>query len=686
MNIYGNISSPGTGRLNATLGTIEMVGSAAQTIPANLFANNNLRNLVINNSSVTLAGQLNLLNKLSFTGSIRTFATGSFLTLKSTDTLTASIADITNGGSNTGNSITGNVSVERFVSNIKNGTRSMKSWRLLSMPTTHNLQTIKQSWQENGDSTTAFNPNPGFGAQIITRFGGTNVAARALGFDSYNANGGSLKTFNIGSQIWEEVPTTNAAFDAQKPYVLFVRGSRAKTLFTDSPDTTVLRERGALNLGDFAISNLPTAANKFASIVNPYASAIRLPATRNGFKPSYYFYDPRIGVNGGWITILEDGTSAYNGGSYTNGNFNIQSAQGFFMETNSANPSMTIKETDKVDGSASVQRENRNQKKFYTRLYKVQNGTADLYDGVLNRFDESYNNEVDDYDATKFTNTTENFAIAKNDKLISIESRKALTENDTIFYKMNQMRVANYRFEFLPENIESFNLQAYLEDKYTNTLTPVSLTERTVFDFAIGTNVGAYASDRFRIIFKQLRPLPVTFVDVKAIKQKEQINVNWKVENEINIREYAVEKSANGVNFVKIGTVQASGITDYAHVDESPFAGINFYRIRSVGVAGEVGYSKIVKVSYEAEPMISIFPNPIKSDRKATISFKNVNAGRYTLKLTNNLGQVLMRKAIQHDGVTTQYDFTLSKSVLNGSYTLEIIGQDNKKTSLKILF
>jgi hypothetical protein len=686
LNIYGNISSPGTGRLNATLGTIEMVGSSAQTIPANLFASDNLRNLVINNSSVTLAGQLNLLNKLSFTGSSRTFATGSFLTLKSTDTLTASVADITNGGNSTGNTITGNVSVERFISNVKNSTPTLKAWRLLSMPTTHNLQTIKQSWQENGDSTTVFNPNPGFGAQIITRLGGTNAAARALGFDSYNANGGSLKTFNIGTQVWEEVSTTNAAFDAQKPYVLFIRGSRAKTLFTDVPDVTVMRERGALNLGDFTISNLPTAANKFASIVNPYASAIRLPATRNGFKPSYYLYDPRIGVNGGWITVLEDGTSAYNGGSYTNGNFNIQSAQGFFMETNAANPTMTIKETDKVDGSSSVQRENRNQKKFYTRLYKVQNGSADLYDGVLNRFDESYNNEVDDYDATKFTNTTENFAIAKNDKLISIESRKALTENDTIFYKMNQMRVANYRFEFLPENIESFNLQAYLEDKYTNTLTPVSLTERTVFDFAIGTNVGAYASDRFRIIFKQLRPLPVTFVDVKAIKQKEQVNVNWKVENEVNIREYAVEKSANGVNFVKIGTVQASGIADYAHVDESPFAGINFYRIRSVGVAGEVGYSKIVKVSYEAEPMISIFPNPIKSDRKATISFKNINAGRYTLKLTNNLGQVLMRKAIQHDGVTTQYDFTLSKSVLNGSYTLEIIGQDNKKTSLKILF
>jgi hypothetical protein len=54
LNIYGTISSPGIGRLNATLGTVEMAGSTAQSIPANLFFNNNLRNLVINNSSVTL--------------------------------------------------------------------------------------------------------------------------------------------------------------------------------------------------------------------------------------------------------------------------------------------------------------------------------------------------------------------------------------------------------------------------------------------------------------------------------------------------------------------------------------------------------------------------------------------------------------------------------------------------------
>jgi hypothetical protein len=67
------------------------------------------------------------------------------------------------------------------------------------MPTTHTFQNIHDAWQENGDSSGAntFNPNPGFGTQIISRFGSTNAGARLLGFDSYNANGGTLKTFNV---------------------------------------------------------------------------------------------------------------------------------------------------------------------------------------------------------------------------------------------------------------------------------------------------------------------------------------------------------------------------------------------------------------------------------------------------------------------------------------------------------
>lgn len=55
LGIYGTITNAGT--FNVVDGTIEMAGSTAQTIPANIFQNNDIKNLVISNASVTLGGQ-----------------------------------------------------------------------------------------------------------------------------------------------------------------------------------------------------------------------------------------------------------------------------------------------------------------------------------------------------------------------------------------------------------------------------------------------------------------------------------------------------------------------------------------------------------------------------------------------------------------------------------------------------
>ena len=49
--------------------------------------------------------------------------------------------------------------------------------------------------------------------------------------------------------------------------------------------------------------------------------------------------------------------------------------------------------------------------------------------------------------------------------------------------------------------------------------------------------------DRFRIVFAPSVVLPVTFTSVKAYRQDKNINVEWRVENEMNIKQYEVEKS-----------------------------------------------------------------------------------------------------------------------------------------------
>ena len=166
-----------SGSFDASAGTIEMNGTSAQTIPANTFVNNAVNNFIVNNSSatgITLEGPLDIYGSLTYSGTGMTLATNDNLTLKSTPTNTAWVGDMT------GNTITGKVTVECYIS-------SRKAWRLLSVPT-NTAQTINQTWQE-GSTGNNSNPVPGYGIQI-TGAGGT-----AAGFDLYTALP-SMKRYN----------------------------------------------------------------------------------------------------------------------------------------------------------------------------------------------------------------------------------------------------------------------------------------------------------------------------------------------------------------------------------------------------------------------------------------------------------------------------------------------------------
>jgi hypothetical protein len=106
MQIAGAISNSGT--FTVSNGSIELISSTAQTIPAAVFAGNLINNLTINNAAgVTLSGTLQIAGILKATTG--TFSTAGFVTLLSTATQTALI-----DGSGAG-SITGNVTMQRYL-------------------------------------------------------------------------------------------------------------------------------------------------------------------------------------------------------------------------------------------------------------------------------------------------------------------------------------------------------------------------------------------------------------------------------------------------------------------------------------------------------------------------------------------------------------------------------------------
>ena len=465
LQIGGVITNNGT--VNTGNGTIELTGSSSQDIAAFTFQNNALNNLIISNTSaggVTLSGALDLYSSLTYTGTGKKLTTNDFLALKSTATNTAFVGDMT------GNTITGKVSVERHVS-------AHKAWRFLSIPT-NTAQTINQTWQE-GASGTGSDPVPGFGIQL-TGAGGT-----AAGFDLYTATP-SLKTFNSATGGWTGVPTTSNIIKSTEGYMVFIRGDRTANAFNSTPTQTVVRTQGDLFTGN----QVPIVVNPgmFGAVGNPYASKLDMRnITKTGVKDFFYVWDPNLGGNyglGGYQTFSYNGTDYVitpGMGSYgASGSVNnfIESGLAFLVQATPGGGSVTLKEAAKTSGSAQISTAaGLPQPQLRTSLYGV-NADSSTYmiDGVLSDYGESYNNSVDDMDAIKATNASENLSIKTANTLLVVERRHSIVKQDTIFLNLANVKVQKYRFEFAADQLGQQGQTGFLEDSYLQTSTPLTLT------------------------------------------------------------------------------------------------------------------------------------------------------------------------------------------------------------------
>ncbi|MEO7983617.1 MAG: hypothetical protein ABI688_06020 [Bacteroidota bacterium] len=80
------------------------------------------------------------------------------------------------------------------------------------------------------------------------------------------------------------------------------------------------------------------------------------------------------------------------------------------------------------------------------------------------------------------------------------------------------------------------------------------------------------------------------------------VQLQWQIAAELNTERFEIERSADGVNFTKIGTVASSGSSnttkDYSFPDNSP-ATVNYYRIKQIDKDGKVNYSKTLSVKFK---------------------------------------------------------------------------------------
>lgn len=683
--IAGDVTNNGT--LN-NLGTITLNGTLAQSFPGGTGTVTGMNILDINKAS----GAATLNRKFYISGELKPQAGNIILTdtvtIGSGPAGTARIDKVGATASFTYNGA-GKFTVERY---IPTGVSHSKTWQLLSAPTSG--QTVKQAWQE-GAATSGSNPRPGYGTTFTSDLPG----ALGLGFDFYTpAGGSSIKVYNPATGQFNGISSTNAwSIGNTRGYMLFIRGDRSVNTSAQPAVPVVLRTTGKVySPGADAPPSLPVMAGKLESVGNPYASAIdfiNLRTASTGIDAKYYVWDPllpgsygygayqTISSANGYLPVPGNTTNYPTGIPYTR----IQSGQAFFVYST---PGGTVNFTEdcKTAGSQQVFRPGMDTRgRQFLRAY-LYTATGNLADGNALAFDPSYSNTFEDNDAIKLSNFGENFGILSQGQWLAVEARKPVLRTDTIYYQLNNLRSnTSYKIRFAPENLHVSGLQALLVDKFTRQLTPISLSDESDIIFEITSDPASRAPDRFYIIFQMMRPLPVTILQVDATRKPDQVVVAWTVEQELNIREYQVERSADGASFASIGSVRATGNSGYTLPDRAQMEGESFYRIRAVSEDGSVQYSRVVRVAGigQVSDMV-VFPNPARADQVSLWMTKK-QAGMYNIKIINAKGQQVSNQMINFTGGTGKVKLKMDALLAAGLYRIDVTGPGAEKTVLSLV-
>lgn len=144
--------------------------------------------------------------------------------------------------------------------------------------------------------------------------------------------------------------------------------------------------------------------------------------------------------------------------------------------------------------------------------------------------------------------------------------------------------------------------------------------------------------------------LPLTISVFEATVNQCTIELNWKVETEINVKHYEVEYSEDGSNYKIAGYLQAlnnSAQAKYTFKHFATAAGTIFYRLKIINNDGSFTYSKqlLVKNNCSDINVQLVYPNPVKEELKIVVTGLPLNLPSQYL-LFNSTGKLIEAKKI----------------------------------------
>lgn len=153
--------------------------------------------------------------------------------------------------------------------------------------------------------------------------------------------------------------------------------------------------------------------------------------------------------------------------------------------------------------------------------------------------------------------------------------------------------------------------------------------------------------------------LPIELINFTCYDEAEKNIITWQTASEINNDYFTLERSANGIHWSVLTTIQGAGnssiLLDYKFVDMDPFISYTYYRLKQTDFDGKFEYSDVCVTQNRS----TVFYTYMNAVDPTTIYFSS----SYTYEFYNSMGQI----------VRSGFDDSVDMSGLgSGMYILKI--------------
>ncbi len=172
-----------------------------------------------------------------------------------------------------------------------------------------------------------------------------------------------------------------------------------------------------------------------------------------------------------------------------------------------------------------------------------------------------------------------------------------------------------------------------------------------------------------------LSALPVDVLFFTGKLNGKIVNLNWDVATEINLEMYEVERSFNGVDYSKIGSVKAENRSSYSYNDNvEQLSGRRiYYRLKKVDRDGKFAYSAVFTLHVPLNIKFSVYPNPASDVLK--LQLNNNSNETASIVISDITGKIVLKQ----NAAAAQGLINISTSHLGtGHYIVKMITRDGE--------